>query len=87
MTGGGKEAARAGHAGCTEGAVCGCAGTWVSAEPGYLRKSHRVQLSLEWAVLVYGEWTTDNRQQLYRLLMPFGLGLCGLELVEAELTR
>jgi hypothetical protein len=39
------------------------------------------------AMLVYYEWTTNNRQQLNKVPASFDLGFGRLELVEAELAK
>lgn len=38
-------------------------------------------------MLVYHAWTTNNRQQLYKVLVPFDLDIGHLELVEEELAK
>lgn len=40
-----------------------------------------------WGMLIYHEWIANNRQQLYKVLVPFDLGHGRLELMEAELIR
>lgn len=39
------------------------------------------------ALLVYHDWTTNNRQQLNKVPVPFDLDIGRLELEEAELAK
>lgn len=38
-------------------------------------------------MLVDHVWTTNNRQQLYKVLVPFDLDIGHLELVEEEMAK